>query len=104
MEINLRRVRDIVSIKRTIWSNYDRFRTLGVFYLERNEVLDKICAMPEEEIAKIAAECREGGVRWRSFTKHMNKIESAPDTAFTVMLPNSAESAAPSSTRASTLE
>ncbi len=77
METNLRRVRDIVSIKRTIWSNYDRFRTLGVFYLERNEVLDRICAMPEEEIAKIAAECREGGVRWRSFTKHMNKIESA---------------------------
>ena len=77
METNCRRVRDIVSIKRTIWSNYDRFRTLGVFYLERNEVLDAVCAMPDEEIAKIAAECREGGVRWRSFTKHMNRIESA---------------------------
>ena len=77
METNLRRVRDIVSIKRTIWSNYDRFRTLGVFYLERNEVLDAVCAMSDEEIAKIAADCREGGVRWRSFTKYLNKIESA---------------------------
>ena len=74
---NIRRVRDIVSIKRTIWSNYDRFRTLPVFYLERNEVLDAVAALPEEEIAEIAADCREGGVRWRSFTKYMNKIESA---------------------------
>ena len=77
METKLRRVRDIVSIKRTIWSNYDRFRTLGVFYLERNEVLDRVCAMSDEEIASIAADCREGGVRWRSFTKYMNKAESA---------------------------
>ena len=77
METNIRRVRDIVSIKRTIWSNYDRFRTLGVFYLERNEVLDRVCAMSDEEIASIAADCREGGVRWRSFTKYMNKAESA---------------------------
>ena len=77
METNCRRVRDIVSIKRTIWSNYDRFRTLGVFYLERNAVLDAVCAMGDEEIAKIAAECREGGVRWRGFTKVMTKIESA---------------------------
>ena len=77
METNLRRVRDIVSIKRTIWSNYDRFRTLGVFYLERNAVLDAVCAMSDGEIAQIAADCREGGVRWRSFTKYLNKIESA---------------------------
>ncbi|MCR5681435.1 MAG: hypothetical protein K6G29_03190, partial [Clostridiales bacterium] len=74
---NIRRVRDIVSIKRTIWSNYDRFRTLPVFYLERNEVLDAVAALPEEQIAEIAADCREGGVRWRSFVKYMNKIESA---------------------------
>lgn len=74
---NIRRVRDIVSIKRTIWSNYDRFRTLPLFYLERNEVLDAVAALPEEEIAKIAADCREGGVRWRSFVKYMNKIESS---------------------------
>ena len=77
METNLRRVRDIVSIKRTIWSNYDRFRTLGVFCSERNEVLDAVCAMGDEEIAKIAAECREGGVRWRGFVKVMTKVESA---------------------------
>ena len=77
METSFRRVRDIVSIKRTIWSNYDRFRTLGAFYLERNEVLDAVCAMSDEEIARIAADCREGGVRWRSFAKYMNKIESA---------------------------
>ena len=76
MKTNLRRVRDIVSIKRTIWSNYDRFRTLGVFYLERNAVLDAVCAMSDEEIARIAAECREGGVRWRSFAKYMNKRET----------------------------
>ncbi len=72
-----RRVRDIVSIKRTISANYDRFRTLGAFYLERNEVLDAISALSDEEIAKIAADCREGGVRWRSFTKYMNKIEAS---------------------------
>ena len=77
MDNNLRRVRDIVSVKRTIWSNYDRFRTLGVFYLERNAVLDAVCAMSGEEIAAVAADCREGGVRWRSFVKHMNKIEAA---------------------------
>ena len=74
---SMRRVRDIVSIKRTIWSNFDKFRTLGVFYLERNEVLDLITKMSDEEIAKIADECREGGVRWRSFTKYLSKIESA---------------------------
>ena len=74
---NIRRVRDIVSIKRTIWSNYDRFRTLPVFYLERNAVLDAVAALPEQEIAAIAADCREGGVRWRSFTKSMNQIEAA---------------------------
>ena len=74
---NARRVRDIVSIKRTIWSNYDRFRTLPVFYLERNEVLNAVTQLSDEEIAKIAQECREGGVRWRSFTKYMNKIETS---------------------------
>lgn len=74
---NIRRVRDIVTIKRTIWSNYDRFRTLPVFYLERNAVLDAVAALPEDEIAKIAADCREGGVRWRSFPKYMNKVEAA---------------------------
>ncbi|MCR5682883.1 MAG: hypothetical protein K6G29_10585, partial [Clostridiales bacterium] len=44
---------------------------------ERNEVLDAVAALPEEQIAEIAADCREGGVRWRSFVKYMNKIESA---------------------------
>lgn len=77
MQSNPRRSRDLVSIKRTIWSNYDRFRTLGVFYLERNEVFDRIASLPEEEIAKIARECREGGVRWRTFPKYLSKIESA---------------------------
>lgn len=74
---NKRRVRDIVSIKRTIWSNYDKFRTLGVFFLERNEVLRKIESLTDEEIAKIAEECREGGVRWKGFVKHLNKIETS---------------------------
>lgn len=74
---SFRRNRDIVSIKRTIWSNFDKFRTLGVFYLERNTVLDKIASLPDEEIAKIAAECREGGVRWRNFIKYLNKAETA---------------------------
>ncbi|MBQ5355424.1 MAG: hypothetical protein IIU08_06095, partial [Clostridia bacterium] len=76
-EKSLRRVRDIVSVKRTIWSNYDRFRTLGVFYLERNEVLDAVCALSDEDLHRVAEDCREGGVRWRSFTKYMNKAESA---------------------------
>ncbi len=74
---SIRRNRDIVSIKRTIWSNFDKFRTLGVFYLERNQVLAKIAAMPDEDIAKIAVECREGGVRWRNFLKYVNKVETA---------------------------
>lgn len=74
---NSRRVRDIVSIKRTIWSNYDKFRTLGVFYLERNSVFNAICALPDDEISAIAQECREGGVRWRSFLKHLNKVETS---------------------------
>ena len=69
--------RNIISIKRTIWSNFDKFRTLGVFYLERNAVLDKVASLPEEEVAKIADECREGGVRWRNFVKHLNKIEAS---------------------------
>jgi len=73
---SIRRNRDIVSIKRTIWSNFDKFRTLGVFYLERNQVLAKIASLSDEEIAKIAVECREGGVRWRNFLKYMNKVES----------------------------
>ena len=75
--MNKRLDRNIISIKRTIWSNFDKFRTLGVFYLERNAVLNKIVSLPEEEISKIADECREGGVRWRGFVKHLNKIESA---------------------------
>ncbi|MGN1346276.1 MAG: hypothetical protein ACI4V1_05790 [Eubacteriales bacterium] len=74
---NIRRTRDIVSIKRTIASNYDKFRSLSLFFHERKAVLDKIVSLPEEEIAKIAAECREGGVRWRAFAKYMNKIEGA---------------------------
>ncbi|MBQ8185511.1 MAG: hypothetical protein IJ037_01410 [Clostridia bacterium] len=74
---SIRRNRDIVSIKRTIWSNFDKFRTLGVFYLERNTVLDRISALSDEEIAKIAVECREGGVRWRNFLKYLNKAETA---------------------------
>ncbi len=69
--------RNIISIKRTIWSNFDKFRTLGVFYLERNAVLNKVTSLPEEEIAKIADECREGGVRWRNFVKYLNKIEAS---------------------------
>ncbi len=77
MTDSMRLRRDIISIKRTVWSNYDRFRTLGVFFLEKNAVLDKICAMTDEEISRIADECREGGVRWRSFVKHLNKIEAA---------------------------
>ena len=69
--------RNIISIKRTIWSNFDKFRTLGVFYLERNAVLNKVASLPEEEVAKIADECREGGVRWRNFVKYLNKIEAS---------------------------
>lgn len=73
----MRRVRDVVSIKRTIWSNYDKFRTLGVFYLEKNAVLEKVLGESNENIARIANECREGGVRWRGFQKYLNKIEKA---------------------------
>ena len=69
--------RNIISIKRTIWSNFDKFRTLGVFYLERNAVLNKVASLPEEEVAKIAGECREGGVRWRGFVKYLGKIEAS---------------------------
>lgn len=74
---SIRRNRDIVSIKRTIWSNFDQFRTLGVFYLERNQVLAKIASLPDEDIAKIAAECREGGVRWKNFLNYLTKTETA---------------------------
>ena len=74
---NCRRARDMVSIKRVIWSNYDKFRTLGVFFVERKEVTDMIAAQDDETIARIANECREGGVRWRGFTKYMTKIENA---------------------------
>ena len=77
MENSLRRVRDVVSIKRTIWSNYDKFRTLGVFYLEKNAVLAKVLSEGDEAIARAANECREGGVRWRMFTKYLSKIETA---------------------------
>ena len=59
--------RNIISIKRTIDQNYDKFKNIGVFYLEKNEVLAKIVSEPEESIARIADECREGGVRWRMF-------------------------------------
>ncbi len=69
--------RNIISIKRTIDQNYDKFKHLGVFYLEKNEVLGKILSESEESIAKIADECREGGVRWRMFPKYLNKVESA---------------------------
>lgn len=72
-----RRVRDIISIKRVIWSNYDKFRTLGVFFVERKEVLSMIAAQDDETVSRIASECREGGVRWRGFTKYMNKIEAS---------------------------
>lgn len=75
--MSIRKERNIVSIKRTIWSNFDKFRTLGVFFLEKNAVLDKVCSMSDEEIAKIADECREGGVRWRGFVKYLNKIEAS---------------------------
>lgn len=74
---NKRRAKDMVSIKRVIWSNYDKFRTLDVFYIAKREVIDMIAAQDDETVARIAAECREGGVRWRGFTKYMNKIESA---------------------------
>jgi len=74
---NIRRTRDIVSIKRTIASNYDKFRSLSLFFHERKAVLDKIVSLPDDAIAQIANECREGGVRWRAFTKYMNKIEGA---------------------------
>lgn len=77
MAESMRRVRDVVSIKRTIWSNYDKFRTVGVFYLEKNAVLEKVLGESEENIARIANECREGGVRWRGFQKYLNKIEKA---------------------------
>lgn len=69
--------RNIISIKRTIDQNYDKFKYIGVFYLEKNEVLAKIVSEPEESIAKIADECREGGVRWRMFPKYLNKLETA---------------------------
>lgn len=74
---NSRRARDLVSIKRVIWSNYEKFRTLGVFFVERKEVTDMIAAQDDETIAKIAAECRECGVRWRGFTKYMTKLEKS---------------------------
>lgn len=73
----LRTERNLVCIKRTIEQNYDKFKTLGVFYLEKNEVLAKIAAEPEETIAKIADECRDGGVRWRRFPRYLNQVETA---------------------------
>lgn len=74
---SIRRARNLVSIKRVIWSNYDKFRTLSVFFVERKEVLGVIAAQDDETIARIASECREGGVRWRGFTKYMNKLEAS---------------------------
>lgn len=73
----LRRAGNIISIKRTISQNYDKFRSLSIFFNERKEVLEKITALSDDEISKIAQECREGGVRWRAFPKYMNKIEGA---------------------------
>jgi len=67
--------RDVLTIKRTIENNTDKFKTLGVFFLEKNTVLQQILAMDDGEIAKIAADCRENGVRWRLFLKSMNKAE-----------------------------
>ncbi|MBE6597897.1 MAG: hypothetical protein E7638_00480 [Ruminococcaceae bacterium] len=69
--------RNIISIKRTIDQNYDKFKHIGVFYLEKNEVFAKIVSEGEESIARIADECREGGVRWRMFPKYLNKLETA---------------------------
>ena len=43
--------RDIITIKRTIDANYDKFKTVGVFFLEKNAVLQSVLALPEEEVA-----------------------------------------------------
>ena len=59
--------RSMMVIKRTIENNYDKFKTVGVFYLEKNAVLAEIAAKSEEEIAAIADECREMRLR-RSFS------------------------------------
>ena len=67
--------RSMMVIKRTIENNYDKFKTVGVFYLEKNAVLAEIAAKSEEEIAAIADECREMGVRWRMFAKVMGAFE-----------------------------
>ena len=75
MSSNSRTDRDIFAIKRTISSNYDRFKTLGVFFLEKSEVMKKIAGDGEEAVSRYAGECREGGVRWRNFVKHMNRAE-----------------------------
>ncbi len=69
--------RNIISIKRTIDQNYDKFKHIGVFYPEKNMVLEKILSEGEETIARVADECREGGVRWRMFPKYLNKLETA---------------------------
>ena len=36
--------RSMMVIKRTIENNYDKFKTVGVFYLEKNAVLAEIAA------------------------------------------------------------
>lgn len=69
--------RNLLTIKRTIDNNYDKLKTIGVFYLEKNAVLSEIAKYPPEEIARIADECREMGVRWRMFAKTLGKFESA---------------------------
>jgi len=69
--------RNVLTIKRTIENNTDKFKTLGVFFLEKNAVLQAVLQQSEEEIAKIAADCRENGVRWRMFAKVMRKAEEA---------------------------
>jgi len=76
--VSMRRLeRDVITIKRTIDANYDKFKTIGVFFLEKNAVLNAVLAMPDDETAKIAADCREAGVRWRMFNKYLTKIENA---------------------------
>lgn len=67
--------RSMMVIKRTIENNYDKWKTVGVFYLEKNAVLAEIASKSEDEIAKIADECREMGVRWRMFAKTLGAVE-----------------------------
>lgn len=72
---NTRTDRNLVTIKRTISLNYDKFRTLGLFFQERNEVLSRIASLDSDSVASVADECREGGVRWRGFATQLRRIE-----------------------------